>query len=181
MSVLDRIVRDLIRSPRRIPVSADAEPGLYAWWATPDRLADARPAIPLITAGVGGWALLYVGIAPNSPKSRRLMSNRIAHDHTRGTIGNSTFRQSLAALLRDYLRLEPMPGYDRSRLRNEGALTSWMNANCGLTWAVQPAPWEWEERTIAFLLPPLSIRPGANPFRFEVSAARARLRRDCDL
>lgn len=179
MSALDRILGDLIREPQRLPVAADAEPGLYAWWAKPDRLGDARPAIPEVTAGAAGWSLLYVGIAPNSPTSRRLLSTRIARDHSGGTIGNSTFRQSLASLLRDDLELQPMAGYDRSRLRDESSLTSWMNANCGLTWAVQPMPWKWERRVINTLLPPLSISPGAHPFRFEVSAARSRLRRDC--
>jgi hypothetical protein len=137
--------------------------------------------MPEVSAGAAGWSLLYCGIAPNSTRSRRLLSTRVDRYHSRGSIGNSTFRQNLAALLRDTLGLEPLAGFDRSRVRDERALTTWLTTHCGLTWAVQPAPWEWEARVIEVLLPPLSISPGAHPFRFQVSEARSRLRSDCGL
>jgi hypothetical protein len=181
MATLDRILSDLTQEPRRLPLTADAAPGIYSWWVPPERLGDADPRIPEVSAGAAGWSLLYCGIAPNSTTSRRLLSKRVGRDHSRGSIGNSTFRQSLAALLRDTLRLEPLAGYDRSRVRDEGALTAWLTTHCGLTWAVQPAPWDWEVRVIGALLPPLSISPGAHPFRFQVSEARSRLRADCGL
>lgn len=180
MHTLDRILSSLTEEPRRLPITADSEPGIYAWWVEPKRLEDAEPRIPEVPAGVDGWSLLYCGIAPNSPTSGRHLAARIARDHSNGSIGSSTFRQSLAALLRDTLDLQPLAGYDRSRIRNERPLTVWMTAHCGLTWAMQPAPWEWEAQVIEALRPPLSIRPGAHPFRFEVSSARSRLRRDCE-
>ena len=158
-----------------------AQPGLYAWWAIPDHLGDASPAIPPVLVGADGWSLLYVGIAPNSPSSSRNLAVRIGRDHEGGTIGNSTFRQSLAALLRRSLALEPLAGYDRSRLVNEAPLTSWMDEHCGLTLVIAQAPWRYERAVIARLDPPLDIRDGTHPFREEVQAARSALRRDCGL
>jgi hypothetical protein len=177
-----RLVRELTGTPARLQEAAPpARPGLYAWWVTLDHLSDASPASPRVLVGAAGWSLLYVGIAPSSPSSNRNLALRIGHDHSRGNIGGSTFRQSLAALLRRRLALEPMAGNDRSRLVNETPLTSWMQRHCGLTFVAAAEPWLHEEAVIARLDPPLNIAHGTHPFRAKVEAARAALRRDCGL
>jgi hypothetical protein len=177
-----RLVRKLTGTPATLSeMTPPARPGLYAWWVTIGHLSDASPAIPPVLVGAAGWSLLYVGIAPSSSSSNRNLALRIGHDHRRGNIGGSTFRQSLAALLRGRLGLEPMAGSDRSRLVDETPLTSWMQTHCGLTFVATVEPWRYEEAVIARLDPPLNIVHGAHPFRAEVEAARVALRRDCAL
>jgi hypothetical protein len=177
-----RLLRGLTSEPvAPLEATPPSRPGLYAWWAILDHLSDASPAIPSVLVGANGWSLLYVGIAPNSRRSRRNLALRIGHDHSRGTIGNSTLRQSLSALLRGGLALEPMAGYDRSRLVDEAPLTSWMQKHCGLTFVAAAEPWRHEEAVLARLDPPLNIVHGTHPFRVDVEAARVALRRDCGL
>ena len=164
------------------PPRVDAVPdkaGLYAWWVTTDHLGDADPPIPAEHKPIGEWTLVYVGIAPDRPGSGRTLRSRIAKDHTGGTIGNSTFRQSIASLFRDHLGLVPLSGYDRSRVIDERPLTQWLSAHCGLTTIEVDDPWRYEEVVIATLQPPLNIKHGSHPFRHVVSAAREQLRRDC--
>ena len=92
-------------------------PGFYAWWSRPDDLDAAHPAIPPSTLDLSGqWSLLYVGISPRRAASPRRLPDRIGHDHSRGNIGGSTFRYSLAALLRGSLALTPLVGRDRARI-----------------------------------------------------------------
>jgi hypothetical protein len=96
-------------------------PGFYAWWARPERLADSQPPIPAVypSEASDDWALLYVGIAPKRPSragADRTIAARISKDHRGGNIGGSTFRQSLAALLRERLGLVTKSGHDRACL-----------------------------------------------------------------
>lgn len=177
-----RIVRSLTGEPvAPLEATPPAQPGLYAWWAIHDHLSDASPAIPPVLIGADGWSLFYIGIAPSRLTSGRDLADRVGDDHMNGNIGGSTFRHSLAALLRESLALEPLSGYDRSRLADETPLTSWMNKNCGLTLVVAPEPWHYEKTVIARLGSPLNIIGGIHPFRREVQAARSALRRDCGL
>jgi hypothetical protein len=176
----DAIASALTVAPR--PPRADLVPdraGIYAWWVATGHLGDANPPIPFEGERVGGWALVYVGIAPERPGGARTLRSRIVKDHTGGTIGNSTFRQSIASLCRDYLGLVPLEGYDRSRVVNERPLTEWLSAHCRLTTTEVNDPWRYEQAIIATLEPPLNIKHGTHPFRRVVSAAREQLRRDC--
>ena len=174
------IAATLTRVPR-LP-RADVVPdkaGFYAWWVATDYLADADPPIPLEVEQIAGWALVYVGIAPDRPGGTRTLRSRITKDHTGGTIGNSTFRQSIASLFRDHLGLVPLKGYDRSRVVDERPLTEWLSAHCALTTTEVDDPWRYEAAVIATLEPPLNIKHGTHPFRHVVSGARKQLRRDC--
>lgn len=157
--------------------------GMYAWWAAASHLKDAQPPIPLVRAGVedGAWSLLYVGIGPKRAESKRSLADRLRKDHRGKSIGSSTFRQSIAALLLEHLGLEPKSGYDRSRLMDESPLTDWIDGFCGLSVVSIQRPWEYEEAVIRDLNPPLNLRPGFHPFRHEVSRRRGELRRKCGL
>ena len=158
-------------------------PGFYAWWASPTRLSDASPLIPPVhpTASCK-WALLYVGIAPKRPSSDgpdRTLADRVQGDHRNGSIGNSTFRQSLAALLIGLLDLRPKRGYDRSRIENETALSDWIEEHCRVTMAECPTPWTVEDEVIRLMRPPLNLKPGYHEFRRQVGKARKTLRELC--
>lgn len=88
--------------------------GVYAWWVHEDHLGDALPPLPGVRpeGAARPWSLLYVGIGPKRPGSQTLR-DRLRKDHRGSSIGSSTFRQSLAALLMDYLKLTPKRGHDR--------------------------------------------------------------------
>jgi hypothetical protein len=178
--VVDRLTTADVR--RSSLVTAPGPQGVYAWWCRSDRLADAAPAIPAVHPGGSdpSWSLLYVGIGPVREGDRTL-ADRLTRDHQKGNIGGSTFRQSLAALLRERLGLVPKAGSDRSRLTTEIPLTRWMTDNLGLSVVPRERPWEVEHGVITTLSPPLNIQGGTHPFRVEVQAARSRLRRECGL
>lgn len=111
------------------------EPGFYAWWAKPARLADAAPPIPVVypPSGPPSWSLLYVGIAPKRRSQTgvdRTIAARIRKDHSGGNIGGWTFRQSLASILRASLSLSPKHAHDRARLVDERPLSQWITACC---------------------------------------------------
>ena len=157
--------------------------GFYAWWCRQDGLTKASPTIPYErrVPTAEQWSLLYVGISPNGPTRARNIAIRFAKDHTGGTIGGSTFRQSLAALTKEALALQPRRGSDRSRLLSEAPLSGWIEDCCGVTFAPAERPWEIEAEVIRLLNPPLNINNGTHPFRIQVKASRAALRRACGL
>jgi hypothetical protein len=169
---------------RAAPSTVPRAPGFYAWWVKLDRLSDATPPIPAVrpAGSRGGWALLYVGIAPKRPSrggADRTLAERILKDHRSGNIGGSTFRQSLAALLRAQLALVPKVGHRRARVKDERPLSAWIDSNCALTTAVTAKPWLAEDEVIRALHPPLNLRPGYHEFRAHVEEARRLLRDDC--
>lgn len=160
------------------------QPGFYAWWANPANLTDADPPIPAVypPGSSPEWSLLYVGIAPKRPSQTgvdRTIAARISKDHRGGNIGGSTFRQSLASILRTSLALSPKHGHDRARLVDESPLSQWIDATCGLTTAATATPSRIEDDVVRTLGAPLNLRPGYHEFRFVVEEARRALRRDC--
>ena len=156
--------------------------GIYAWWVREGHLEEATPRVPKVRPEntAPPWSLLYVGIGPKRAGPRTL-GERLRKDHGGSSIGSSTFRQSLAALLIDHLELTPKPGYDRSRLVTEAPLSEWIRANAGLSAVAVERPWDHEDEVIRHLNPPLNLRPGFHPFRHEVDGARKDLRRACGL
>lgn len=107
MALLDRILSGLTEAPRRLPVSADAEPGIYAWWSKPEASGMPIPEYPGCPR-CRGLVSPLLRHRTKLAKERGLLSTRIDGDHSHGSIGNSTFRQTLAALLRARLQLEPL-------------------------------------------------------------------------
>lgn len=177
--IVTRLLAGRVLSPSQ--AQPPSSPGFYAWWCRSDRLKDTDPQIPLEERRPvqSGWSLLYVGISPNNPNSRRNIAVRLAKDHTGGSIGSSTFRQSVAALLMERLTLQPLKGSDRSRLVSEEPLSRWIEASCGVTSATAERPWESEAGVIRLLSPPLNISKGTHPFRQDVRARRTMLRQAC--
>jgi hypothetical protein len=177
------VLDQLLSSPSLLAGRQSAEySGFYAWWVREDCLSDGVPRIPLVRPAcmVCPWALLYVGICPRR-KSARTVHDRLDKDHGGHSIGASTFRFSLAALLRSKLGLLPLSGHDRARVLDERPLSLWMQANCGVTTARCERPWECEEAVVERLCPPLNLKPGFHDFRFSVVDARRRLEAECGL
>lgn len=132
--------------------------GLYSWWV------DAAGAAAL-SRGLGqpiAPGLIYAGLAgatsPGRPSAASTLRSRIGSNHLRGGIHASTWRRSLAAVLRDDLGLDVAAGDldPPSQLR----LTEWMNAHLSL--AVYPIAERAvvgaaEDALLADLDPPLNL------------------------
>ncbi|WP_409372194.1 GIY-YIG nuclease family protein [Rhodococcus wratislaviensis] len=131
-----------------------AKPGLYAWWADADVLAE-FPGSPHPHAI--GYRLLYVGIASN-------LRRRILHNHLRRS-GSSTLRRTLAGLLM------ARKGYQTRRTdrvvltdSDETRLTAWMDTHLRLSWSEHPNPRQGEQAIIEKLTPPLNVDHTKGPY-----------------
>lgn len=151
--------------------------GFYAWWcqsaAVPgDALAPTHPA------GLG-YSLLYLGIAPNSVRSKRNLRSRL-RQHTGANLGGSTFRLSLAALLSEREGWTPIwtdrPCLEQSDL---DALLAWQRTNLRARWCKVAEPWRpgLESEVIRLMTPPLNRDHNeAHPFYGTIGDARSALR-----
>jgi hypothetical protein len=120
--------------------------------------------------------LLYVGIAPNGPKSSRTLRDRI-RNHIQGSIGSSTLRRTLASLLAGPLNLRfgrTAGGRAVISADCERRLTEWLDKEARISWLICDRPWE-TERQILVGGPrlPLNIQGSLDPFSKTLSALRA--------
>lgn len=153
--------------------------GVYGWWFD--------HSLPLVPRDgcieLDGKRLLYIGIAPSSPKScksGRTLSHRI-NNHLRGGIGNSTLRLSLASLLKDELHFDFWRVGKKARMspENEVSLSNWMREHAQISIADVAKPWFLEDEIIAHgPMLPLNLRKNRrNPFYPTLSAVRKQLGR----
>jgi len=154
------------------PASLPQQPGAYGWWfqTLPPEITDEGTA-----KGPFG-ALLYVGIAPNGPASRRTLRDRI-HEHIKGPIGSSTLRRTLSVLLAEQLKLRLLRS-PSNRLcmsaDDEARLTDWMRSTARVAWVVCDKPWHLEKTLIANgPRLPLNIRGSTDPAAKRISAMRS--------
>lgn len=151
-----------------------ANPGLYAWWlADPQKL----PQVPL-TPRADGLSLIYLGIAKSGPNANSDLRSRVLGKHIRGSLGNSTLRRSLAALLWEEQGWKPIWPSDRVLLSPEEnlKLSQWMAQNLRVAWLPHPEPWKVEAELISVLQPPLNVMANqSHSFYPVIKAARARL------
>lgn len=157
----------LARRPVRIPARAwpgDLEhldqPGMYSWWVDPAGALALSEGLEhridpgRIYAGQTGATKWPSGQAPKTTLAARIGSN-----HLRGTIYGSTFRLTLASVLRDPLDLViSTPGHlDHD---SERSLSGWIGDH--LEVAVYPFPMrdalsDLEHRVLLFLDPALNL------------------------
>lgn len=174
-------VHQVVTALRAIPQSSieearekgPAEPGFYAWWAKPESLP---PGVPLDLHPETGLGLIYVGIAPRSASSNGNLVRRI-RIHTRGSIGSSTLRRGLTALLYQDLGWRPIWASTRPGLENIDleALSEWQVANLVVRWCICEEPWTIEAAVIRAMAPPMNLDHNRDhPFYPTMS----RLRRD---
>jgi GIY-YIG catalytic domain-containing protein len=113
------------------------------------------------------------------PTSTQTLRSRVIANHLRGNIGSSTFRFSLAALLRDELALDPEQRKTKVVLSREdnAALSEWRHAQLRMTWCEHECAWEIESSVIGALDPPLNLAGQAGrEFHSALTRARADLR-----
>jgi len=184
------LATDIVRALQGTPVSVTQarrsvesgglpdEHGFYAWWTGPGTI----PGVPY------AWhpdrnrdlVLFYVGIAPNGPKSSSTIRSRVIGNHLSGNTGSSTFRFSLASLLRPVLRLHPLRTETKVvlPLAENRELTAWMNQHLRITWYACAEPWIQEAGVIVPMGPPLNLADNhSHPFYGTVSKARSEFRK----
>lgn len=163
-------VGQLQLDPRLIPES----PGIYGWW-----FRSFPPDVPeeeTLQSGLGH--LLYIGIAPNGPKSSRTLRDRL-RNHIRGPIGSSTLRRTLASLLAASLDLkftQTATNRPSMSVEDESRLTEWMSREAMVAWLVCGRPWEIERQILASgPRLPLNIQGSLDPFSRTLSAWRTKV------
>lgn len=153
-------------------------PGLYAWYAAPSALdllsaPFDEPLPELIYAGQAGATSSRAGL-----ERAATLHSRIRGNHLRGNLKASTFRRTLAAILRGPLGLE----LDRPKVltaSSNTALTAWIGAHLELV----VAPHDDRARLAALehavllaLDPPLNLMGmPRTPTRSALKALRAQL------
>jgi hypothetical protein len=155
-------------------------PGLYAWWQTKGSIPEV-PHVPHSEDEELG--LLYVGISPSSSSSAQTLQGRVYGNHLSGNVGSSTFRLTLAALLRVELGLTPRSHGTKIVLPADQnpALSAWQDEHLAVSWVVRPDPWEVESDVIAWMAPPLNLAGNReHSFYSVVTEARRALRASAD-
>ncbi|MEX1262792.1 MAG: GIY-YIG nuclease family protein [Actinomycetota bacterium] len=167
-----------IEIARRLPDEGGlpASPGFYAWWARMNAI-EGVPLSPHPNHQQSG--LLYVGIAPARATSSQTLRTRVVGNHLSGNLGSSTFRLTLAALLRETLGLHPERRTTKVVLPADenAALSAWQAENLRVSWCVVAQPWLLEPAVIDIMAPPLNLAANGNhPFHATLSEARRSLR-----
>jgi hypothetical protein len=105
------------------------------------------------------------------------LRSRILDHHVGGNTGSSTFRFTLASVLRDELTLIPRRTLKKLDRADNDRLRDWQREHLAVTWCVRPEPWLAEREVIARIRPPLNAAGNsAHPFHPTLVAARAAFR-----
>lgn len=179
---VDRLVA-VLRDPRNAvaarafpsDVAAAKYPGVYACWTDrigSDMLADALslPLTPLIYAGIAGATR-----CPSGKPSDTTLLQRVGGLHLHGNIRGSTFRLTLAAILRGPLQLQvAAPG--RLATESEQELSAWMARHLLVTvhpYLDRDRLGAMERAILDRLAPPLNLAKTApTPLRARLRALR---------
>lgn len=155
-----------------------AQPGLYAWWVDAagaevlaDRLGE-RPPNPIYAgqAGATRW--------PSGTSSDATLASRISTHHLGGNIASSTFRRTLAAVLRAPLGLA-LTESGRLASHSNQQLSQWIRRHLAVSLAAHPDR-DTLEAVEADVLdaidPPLNLRGRpATPLRARLTELRVEL------
>jgi hypothetical protein len=179
MEDTDRVIDELLAAPlatvEEARATAPGASGFYSWWCERSAVPSNVPAPP---HPAGTYALLYIGVAPNSPASASNLRKRI-RQHTSANIGSSTFRLSLTALLWEKegwkVTWTDRPALDAGSLASLGR---WQSEHLAVRWSEASTPWSIEPEVIAAMRPPMNRSHNErNPFYTSMGVARNNLRR----
>jgi hypothetical protein len=149
-------------------------PGLYSWWVDDRGAAD-------LSRGLGHpvlAGLIYAGQAgatrwPSGQRSQGTLWDRITGMHLGGAAEFSTFRRTLAAILRPVLGLDT---------EDDPKLSAWISTHLGVNAVPVPDPdrlAEAETAVLDLLDPPLNLR-GRPPTAIRARLAELRRSRKAD-
>ena len=154
-------------------------PGMYAWWVD-------EAGAEMLGRGLEAELApgrIYVGLTgatkwPSGSTVRSTLRQRVGRNHIRGRIGGSTFRLTLASILRGELALR-VTAKRTLEPTSESALTGWIARHLAV--AVHPFPVadalaDLERKVLARLDPPLNLdeRP-PSPVRDRLRELRRQL------
>jgi hypothetical protein len=150
-------------------------PGLYSWWI--DRLGAAS-----LSAGLGAQLAegrIYAGLTgatkwPSGFTGKNTLQKRVGRSHIRGRIRGSTFRLTLASVLREQLGLVAT-GLKLLAPHSEKALTEWICDHLSVAVHRFPADplADLEHQVLARLDPPLNLDGmPINPLRMRLRELR---------
>jgi hypothetical protein len=146
-------------------------PGLYSWWVDSQGAADLSCGLGLLVPD----GLIYAGQAgatrwPSGKRTQGTLWRRITGMHLGGAAEFSTFRRTLAAILRPVLGLDT---------EDDPKLSGWINTHLGVNAVPVPDPdrlAEAETAVLDLLDPPLNLR-GRPPTAIRARLAELRRRR----
>jgi hypothetical protein len=149
-------------------------PGLYSWWVDDQGAADLSRGLGLPVPG----GLIYAGQAgatrwPSGQRTQGTLWGRITGMHLAGAAEFSTFRRTLAAILRPVLGLDT---------EDDPKLSAWISTRLGVSTVPVPDPdrlAEAETTVLDLLDPPLNLR-GRPPTPIRARLAELRRRRNPD-
>ena len=158
------------------------DPGLYSWWVDRDGARE-------LSQGLGealSQGRIYAGQTgatkwPSGKTGAMTLAKRVGRNHLRGTIRGSTFRLTLAAILRQPLALVVLAPR-RLNTASEQRLNDWICEHLDV--AVHPFPHpdaltDLEHKVLAVLNPPLNIdQMPPTSLRATASSLRASLHQD---
>lgn len=125
-------------------------PGVYAWYFDNHfsdyfiHKSESVIAIDLDSVRIRDWYLLYIGIA--GEKRGRTLRDRIYGDHLNQNSDGSTLRQSLAALLWQYINLDPAMQLNGENEKNK--LNRWIFKHAKIAWIETHKPKIIEKRML---------------------------------
>lgn len=167
-TLLDPAGRVRARDAARLPGLGN--PGLYAWFIDRQGAAD-------LSSGLGqslSAGLIYAG-QTGAGTSGATLRSRLLGNHLGGNTYGSTFRLTLASILRGRLGLRPAGGRRMERA-DEPVLTAWMLDHLSLAAFAVPDPATvdaLETSVLGILDPPLNLaKLSATPVRQALSALR---------
>jgi hypothetical protein len=178
-SELARLLSDRSRalSPQELHAGGHHDlmvPGLYSWWVDDQGAADLSRGLGLPVPG----GLIYAGQAgatrwPSGKRTQGTLWGRISGMHLGGAAEFSTFRRTLAAILRPVLGLDT---------EDDPKLSAWITTHLGVSTVPVPDPdrlAEAETAVLDLLDPPLNLR-GRPPTPIRVRLAELRRGRRAD-
>jgi hypothetical protein len=167
-ALLDPAVQERAGNIARLP--GLGRPGLYAWFADDEGAVD-------LSLGLGqpiGHGLIYAG-QTGAGTSEATLNSRLRGNHIGGNTYGSTFRLTLASILRSRLGLRPTGGRRMERI-DEPALTGWMLDHLSLAaypLADRATVDALETAVLGILNPPLNLaKLSATPAREALSGLR---------
>lgn len=157
------------------PLLPPRSPGVYAWFF--ERVPAGVPTDSCVVRD--GATLLYVGISPESDRSRMTLRDRLRL-HFEGNAESSTLRRSLGCLLEGELGTVLRRVGSATTLtfvEKESALSTWMADAALIAWLEMAKPWVLEDHLLETFSLPLNIKGNArHPFCAQLTGLRDKAR-----
>lgn len=134
--------------------------GIYLWFANSCQLKDLQisPNDKLLSIHESQETLflIYIGIAPENEDSNHTLKQRVTQNHIIGNIGASTFRYSLASLLKLQFFRKSKGKTNSYFIKDEETLSDFIK-KLNIIFCAHNSPWEIEREMINKIEPPINI------------------------